>query len=122
MDSGSGGGHKKGGSCDKCTAQKIVCTVNGVLVLNQKRRDRLGAEGSRPWKRSRVEIEVSDEDLEWSGLSGWKVHSLQDLAFGVMEIKGLLREQNGLLRRIAQGLDGNLGAGEEEVEDSTIRE
>ena len=74
------------------------------------------------WKRSRVEIEELDEDLEWSGLSGWKVCSLQDIAFSVMEIKGLLREQNGLLRRIAQGLDGNLGASEEEVEDSTIRE
>jgi len=37
--------------------------------------------------------------------------------------KGLLREQNGLLKRIAQGLDSGLGAGiEEEVEDSTIRE
>jgi len=34
-----------------------------------------------------------------------------------------LREKNGLLKRIAQSLDGGLGAGsEEEVEDSTIRE
>ena len=69
-----------------------------------------------------MEIEESDEDLEWSGLGGWKVCSLQDLTFGVIEIKGLIREKNGLLRRIAQGLDGNLGAGEEEFEDSTIIE
>ena len=69
-----------------------------------------------------MEIKELDEDLEWSRPSGWKVHSLQDIAFGVMEIKGLLREQNGLQRRIAQDLDGNLGACEEEVEDSTIRE
>jgi len=33
----------------------------------------------------------------------------------------LLREQNGLLRRIAQGSDGGSGTGNEEAEDSTIR-
>ena len=100
-----------------------MCAVEGVQVSNWKRRDRSGAEGSRPRKTSRVEVEELDEELEWSGLGGWKVCSLQDIAFGVMEIKGLLREQNGLLRRIAQSLDGGLGASEEEeVEDSTIRE
>ena len=39
------------------------------------------------------------------------------------EIWELLREQNGHLKRIAQGLDGGLGAcNEDGVEDSTIRE
>jgi len=61
-----------------------------------------GSRGLRPQKRSRVEIEESDEESEWSRLSGWKVWSLQDIAFGVMEIKGLLREQNGLLRKVSK--------------------
>ena len=70
-----------------------------------------------------MEVEESDEESEWSGLDSWKVWSLQDITFGVMEIKGLMREQNGLLRRVAQSLDGGLGASEEEeIEDSTIRE
>ena len=65
----------------------------------------------------------SDVESEWSGLGGtttrdWKQEV--SLAFG--EIQGLLREQNGLLRRIAQGSDGGLGTGNEEAEDSTIRE
>jgi len=35
----------------------------------------------------------------------------------------LLREQNGYLKRIAQSLDGGLGAGEEDEDgDSTMRE
>jgi len=36
-------------------------------------------------------------------------------------IQELLREKNGYLKRIAQSLDGGLGAGEED-EDSTMRE
>jgi len=70
-----------------------------------------------------VEVE-SDVESEWSGLGGkttrgWK----QEVSLALGEIQGLLREQNGLLKRIAQGLDRGLGAGsEEEVEDSTIRE
>jgi len=97
--------------------------VNGIWVSKRKWRERLGAEGSRPQKKSRVEVEDSDVELEWSRLCSWKIRSLQELTFGMMEIKGLLREQNGLLKRIAQSFDGGLGAGsEEEVEDSTIRE
>jgi len=38
-------------------------------------------------------------------------------------IQELLREQNGYLKRIAQSLDGGLGAGEEDEDgDSTMRE
>jgi len=36
-------------------------------------------------------------------------------------ISGLLREQNGYLKRIAQSLDGGLGASEED-DNSTMRE
>src|SRR5882724_1161187 len=110
-------------SCDQCAAQKIPCAVNGIRVSNWKQWDRSGAEGSRPQKKSQVEVEDSDVESEWSGLGSWKIRSLQDLTFGMMEIKGLLREKNGLLKRIAQSFDGGLGAGsEEEVEDSAIRE
>ena len=56
----------------------------------------------------------------WMGFSGWKARGMQDITFGLLGIKELLREQNGLLRRTAQGLDGGLGAGNEEV--STVRE
>jgi len=35
----------------------------------------------------------------------------------LVEIQELLREQNGLLRRMAQGSDGGLGTGNEEAED-----
>jgi len=71
-----------------------------------------------------VEVEELDVESEWSGLGGWKARGMQDITFGLLGIEELLREQNGLLRRIAQGLDGGLGAGNEEVEveDSTIRE
>jgi len=71
--------------------------VEGVWVSNWKWRDRSGAEGSRLWKRSRVEVEESDVELEWSGLSGWKARGMQDIALGLLGIKELLREQNGLL-------------------------
>jgi len=70
-----------------------------------------------------VEVE-SDVESEWSGLGGkatrgWK----QEVSLALEDIKGLLREQNDYLQRIARGLDRGLGAGsEEEVEDSTIRE
>ena len=69
-----------------------------------------------------MEVE-SDVESEWSGLGGtttrdWK----QEVSLVFGEIQGLLREQNSLLKRIAQGLDRGLGAGSEEVEDSTIRE
>jgi len=70
-----------------------------------------------------VEVE-SDVESEWRGLGGkttrgWK----QEVSLALEDIKGLLREQNDYLQRIARGLDRDLGAGsEEEVEDSTIRE
>ena len=83
----------------------------------------MDAEGSWPWKKSWVEVE-SDAESEWSGLGGrsdrdWR----QGVSSALVEIQRLLKEQNGHLKRIAQGLDRGLGAGdEEEVEDSTIRE
>ena len=104
-------------------AQKIVCTVDGIRVLNQKQRDRSDAEGSWPQKKSWVEVE-SDVDSEWSGLGGKKDRDWrQEVSSALVEIQELLREQNGHLKRITQDLDRGLGAGsEEEVEDSTIRE
>ena len=93
-------------SCDHCAAQKIPCAVNGIWVSNQKQQDRSRAEGSQPQKRSRVEVEELDVESEWSRLGGWKARGMQDIAFGLLGIKDILREQNGLLRRKAQGLDG----------------
>ena len=89
-------------------------------MSNRKWQEWLGAEGLRPWNKSWVEVEDSDGESEGSGLSGWKARGMQDIAFGLLGIKELLREQNGLLRRIAQGIDGGLGASNEE--DSTVRE
>ena len=63
----------------------------------------------------------SNAELEGSGTGWWKAKGLQDITFGMMGIKELLREQNGYLKRIAQSFDGGLGAGEE-GEDSTIKE
>ena len=69
-----------------------------------------------------MEVE-SEGESEWSGLGGrrdrdWK----QEVSSALVEIQGLLREQNGHLKRIAQGLDRGSKASSEEVEDSTIRE
>jgi len=108
-------------NCDQCTAQKIPCTVDGIQVSNQKQWDRTEAEGSQPWKRSQVEVE-SDAESEWSGLGGRKDQGWrQEVSLALGEIRELLREQNGHLKRIAQGLDGGLGAGDKD-EDSTMRE
>ena len=97
--------------------------VTGVRVSNRKQRDRSGAEGSWPQKKSRVEVEESDAESDWSGLGGKKDRSWrQEVSSALVEIQELLREQNGLLRRIVQGSDGGLGTGNEEAEDSTIRE
>ena len=54
----------------------------------------------------------------WEEDWGWR----QEVSLTLGEIQELLREQNGHLRRIAQSLDGGLGAGEDEDGDSTIRE
>ena len=109
-------------SCDQCVAQKIPCVVDGIQVSNQKRWDRLETGGLWRWKKSWVEVE-SDVESEWSGLGGrrdwdWR----QEVSFTLVGIQGLLREQNGLLRKIAQSLDRGSKASSEEVEDSTIRE
>ena len=119
--------HQK--SCDHCAGQKLPCTIDGVRVSNQKRQDRSRAEGSRPRKKSRVEVEESELESYRSGEDGWRVRGLQSITFGLLGLKELnsernelLREQNELLRRIAQSLDGGLGAGNEEASDSTIRE
>src|SRR5882724_12465235 len=109
-------------SCNKCMAQKIPCTVNGVWVSNRKRWDRSETGGLWHWKKSQVEVE-SEGESEWSGLGGrrdqdWR----QEVSSALVEIQELLREQNGHLKRIAQGLDRGSKASSEEVEDSTIRE
>jgi len=56
-----------GKSCDHCAAQKIPCVIDGIWVSNWKWQDMLGAEGLRPQKRSRVEVEELDVESEWSG-------------------------------------------------------
>jgi len=70
------------------------------------------------WTKKKSQVEVgSDAELEGSGTGGWK----QEVSSTLVGIRELLREQNGYLKRIAQSLDGGLGAGEDE-EDSTMRE
>jgi len=95
-------------------AQKIVCTISGVQVSKQKCQEPV--EKGRPWKKSQVEVE-SEAESEGSGTGGWR----QEISFALVGIRELLREQNGYLKRIAQSLDGGLGASEDE-EDSTVRE
>jgi len=91
-------------------------------VSNWKQFDQTDAEGLRPRKKSQVEVE-SDAESEWSGLGRSDQDLRQGVSSALVEIQRLLKEQNGHLKRIAQGLDRGLGAGdEEEVEDSTIRE
>ena len=80
----------------------------------------MGAEGSQPRKKSWVEVEESDGESEGSRFGGWKARGMQDIAFGLLGIKELLREKNRYLKRIAQSLDGGLGDGNDK--DSTIRE
>ena len=58
----------------------------------------------------------SDAELEGSETRGWK----QEVSSTLVGIQDLLREQNGYLNRIAQSLDGGLGASEED-DDSTMR-
>ena len=69
-----------------------------------------------PRKKSQVEVE-SEAESEGSGTGGWR----QEVSSALEEIKDLLREQNGYLKRIAQSLDGGLGASDDE-DDYTIRE
>ena len=97
--------------------------VEGIRVSNQKWQDRLGAEGSRPWKRSKVEVE-SELELDGSGEDRWRA---QAIAFSLLGLKEsdrerneLRREQNSYLRRIAEWLENGLGP--EDILDSTIRE
>jgi len=101
--------------------QKIVCTVYGVWVSKQKQWDH--PEGLQPQKKSWIEVEESDGESDWSGLGGKKdLGWRQEVSFALEEIRELLREKNGYLKRIAQGLDRDSKASSEEVEDSTIRE
>ena len=88
-------------------------------MSKQKQQDCL--EGSWPRKKSWVEVEESDGESDWSGLGGKKHRGWrQEMSFTLEEVRELLREKNGHLKRIAQGLDRGSGAGSEE--DSTIRE
>jgi len=94
--------------------QKIVCTVSGVWVSKQKWREPV--EKGKPKKKSWVEVE-SEAESEGSRTGGWK----QEVSSALLGIQELLREQSGYLKRIAQSLDGGLGASEED-ENSTMRE
>ena len=94
----------------------MVCTVARIRVSNWKQQDQSGGEGSWPKKKSWVEV-GSDAESEGSGTRGWR----QEVSSTLVGIQELLREQNGYLKRIAQSLDGGLGASEDE-EDSTMRE
>jgi len=85
-------------------------------VSNWKWQVKLGAEGSWPRKKSEVEV-GSDAESEGSGTGGWR----QEVSSALVGIRELLRDQNDFLRRIAQGLDGGLGAGVED-QDSTMKE
>jgi len=109
--------------------QKIVCTILGVQVSQQKCQEPL-EKGRQSNKRLRTEDE-SEAESEGSGTGGWKARGLQDISFALLGLKDsmkdqneLLREQNGYLKRIAMHLDAGLGPEEEEVpvEDSNIRE
>ena len=88
--------------------QKMVCTVSGIRVSNQKWWDWSGGEGSWPRKKIKVEVE-SDVESEGSGTGGWR----QEVSSTLVGIRELLREQNEYLKRVAQRLDGGLGAGED---------
>jgi len=68
-------------SCDHCAAQKMVCTIAGIWVSNQKWWERLG-EGLQPRKKSQVEVE-SDAQSEGSGTGSWK----QEVSSTLLEIK-----------------------------------
>ena len=68
-------------------------------------------------------MEESDAESDWSGLGGKKDWGWrQEVSFALEEIRELLREQNGHLKRIAQGLDRSSGASSDEAENATIRE
>ena len=108
------GGWQK--SCNHCTSQKMVCTIARTWVSNHKWQVKLGAEGSWPKKKSWVEVGL-DVESEGSGTRVWR----QEVSSALVGIRELLREQNGFLRRIAQGLDGGLGASVED-QDYTMRE
>ena len=70
-----------------------------------------------------MEVKESDGESDWSGLGGKKDWDWrQEVSFAFEGVKELLREQNGHLKRISQGLDRGSGASSEKAEDSTIRE
>jgi len=87
----------------------------------------LRAEGLRPRKKSKMEVEESELESDGSGEDGWRAWGLQFIAFGLLGLKEsnkewneLWREQNRYLRRIAERLESGLGP--EEVLDSTMKE
>ena len=92
-------------------SQKIVCTVSVNRVSNRKQQDWSGGVGLWPKKRSWVEVGL-DAESEKSGTWGWR----QEVSSALVEIRGLLREQNGYLEKIAQSLETGKGD-----EDSAIK-
>jgi len=93
----------------------MVCTVSGIRVSNWKQQNKSVGEGQWPRKKNWTQVE-SDAESVGSGTGGWR-----QKVSALVGIRELLREQNGYLKRIAQSLDGGLGAGEEEDGDSTMR-
>ena len=91
-------------------AKKMVCAIGGIQVSNRKWWDKSGAEGQWPKKKGWAQVE-SDAELVGSGTGGWR----HEVSSALVEIRGLLREKNGYLKRIAQSLDGGLGASEERI-------
>jgi len=87
----------------------MVSTIAGTWVSNQKWQVKSGAEESWPKKKSWVGVE-SEAESEGSGTRGWK----QEVSSALVGIQLLLREQNGYLKRTAQGYDGGLGASVED--------
>ena len=67
-----------------------------------------------PRKKSQVEVE-SEAESGGSGTGGWQ----QEVSSTLVGIREFLKEKNGYLKRIAQSLDGGLGASENE-EDPTM--
>src|SRR5882724_7437226 len=94
----------------------MVCTIAETRVFNRKWQVKSGAEGSWPKKKSQVEV-GSHAESEGSGTGGWR----QEVSSALVGIRELLRQKNGYLKRIAQSLDGGLGASVED-QDSTMRE
>jgi len=112
-----------------CPSKKLQSVCSPEACLHGRRgsgfqSEMAGLGGSRGVTASekeagwgRVWCRVWVEWVGWKENWGWR----QEVSFALEEIRELLREQNGHLKRIYQGLDGGLVAGDKD-EDSTMRE